>query len=100
MAQFSDSELRSGLKGCTNEEVDNRLSAIVRLFCCLHGRDVFIKYYTEYLSRRLLNKTSVSKEAEEMMLQKFKVECGLNVVNKMSTMFKDMDLSKDLQTDF
>ncbi len=35
-----------------------------------------------------------------MMLQKFKVECGLNVVNKMSTMFKDMELSKDLQGEY
>lgn len=35
-----------------------------------------------------------------MMLQKFKVECGLNIVNKMTQMFKDMELSKDIQADF
>lgn len=56
----------------------------MRLFCCLHGRDVFIKHYTKKLSIRLLNKTSISREAEEIMLNKLKVECGLNTVNKMS----------------
>jgi hypothetical protein len=30
------------------------------------------------------------------MLQKLKVECGHNTVNKLSQMFTDMTLSKDL----
>lgn len=34
------------------------------------------------------------------MLQKLKVECGLNTVNKMSQMFTDIQLSKDLQAEF
>jgi len=72
----------------------------VRLFCCLHGRDIFIKAYSENLAKRLLNKTSVSQEAEELMLQKFKVECGLNIVNNMTTMFKDMENSKIMQNEF
>ena len=68
----------------SNEETEARLDAIVRLFCCLHGRDVFIKQYEKFLSERLLNETSTSREAEESMLNKLKVECGLNTVNKMS----------------
>jgi len=76
------------------------LDSIVKLFCCLHGRDIFIKQYTKFLSQRLLNKTSISREAEEIMLQKLKVECGLNTVNKMSQMFTDIQLSKDLQSEF
>jgi len=57
---------------------------------------VFIKHYSKKLSTRLLNKTSISREAEEIMLNKLKVECGLNTVNKMSQMFTDIQLSKDL----
>jgi len=68
MACYVDSEMRSGLKGVSHEDVDHRLSAIVRLYCCLHGRDQFILAYQQYLSNRLLNKTSVSREAEELML--------------------------------
>jgi hypothetical protein len=59
-----------------------------------------MKAYVKYLATRLLNKTMLSMEAEELMLQKLKVECGLNQVNKMTQMFKDIQLSKDLQTDF
>jgi hypothetical protein len=84
IAKYADRELTTGLKGVTNEETEQRLDAIVRLFCNLHGRDVFIKQYSKFLSTRLLNKTSISREAEEIMLNKLKVECGLNTVNKMS----------------
>ena len=100
IARFADNELTTGLKGVANEETEKRLDAIVRLFCCLHGRDVFIKNYEKFLSMRLLNKTSISREAEEIILNKLKVECGLNTVNKMSQMFTDIQLSKDLQIEF
>lgn len=90
IARYADKELTTGLKGASNEETEARLDAIVRLFCCLHGRDIFIKQYTKFLSNRLLNKTSISREAEESMLNKLKVECGLNTVNKMSQMFTDI----------
>jgi cullin 3 len=52
------------------------------------------------LSSRLLNKTSLSKDAEELMLQKLKVECGHNTVNKLASMFNDIALSKDLVVEF
>lgn len=100
IATYANKELTTGLKGVNNEETEQRLDSIVKLFCCLHGRDIFIKQYTKFLSQRLLNKTSISREAEEIMLQKLKVECGLNTVNKMSQMFTDIQLSKDLQSEF
>ena len=92
--------MKSGLKGVSDEETEERLDAIIRLFCCLHGRDTFMKAYVKHLASRLLNKTLLSMEAEEVMLQKLKVECGLNQVNKMTQMFKDMSLSKELQAQF
>ena len=68
MAQFADRELRSGLKGVTDFEVEKRLGAIINLFCCLHGRDSFIKAYEKELAQRLLNKSSISQESEELMI--------------------------------
>lgn len=66
----------------------------------MHGRDIFIKAYTKYLASRLLNKTFLSTDAEEQMLQKLKVECGHNTVNKISQMFTDISLSKEMMTEF
>jgi len=100
IASYCDNEFKKGLKGVNETETGARLDAIIRLFCCLHGRDIFIKSYTQHLSSRLLNKTSLSKEAEELMLQKLKVECGHNTVNKLASMFNDIALSKDLNSDF
>ncbi|PCJ22545.1 MAG: hypothetical protein COA94_09010 [Rickettsiales bacterium] len=100
IASYCDNEFKKGLKGVSEAETDSRLDAIIRLFCCLHSRDVFVKQYTKFLAGRLLNKSSISDDAEQLMLSKLKVECGLQTVNKMSHMFTDMTLSKELMNEF
>lgn len=100
IAAYCNNEFVKGLKGVNEAETNARLDAIIRLFCCLHSRDMFIKAYTKYLSIRLLNKTFLSKDAEELMLQKLKVECGHNTVNKLASMFNDINISKDLMNEF
>ena len=42
----------------------------------------------------------ISQEAEELMLSKLKMELGINAVNKMTQMFKDMKFSKEMHHDF
>jgi len=42
----------------------------------------------------------INPDAEQSMLSKLKMELGINAVNKMSQMFKDMNLSKDMFNDF
>ena len=39
-------------------------------------------------------------EIEHHLLQKLKLGCGLNQVDKISQMFKDVLYSKELQSDF
>ena len=70
MAFYTDNEFKKGIKQLSDDEIETRLNAIVRLFCCLHGRDTFIASYSNLLALRLLNRTSVSKEAEELMIKK------------------------------
>ena len=72
--------MKNGLKGFNEDDVDSLLDKIIRLFCCMHGRDIFIKTYERELGSRLLNKTSISNDYEEKMIQKLKVECGVNFV--------------------
>ena len=100
MAQFCDEEQRKGLKGLTEDDVNNRLDTIIGLFRCLHGRDIFMKSYEKELANRLLNKSSLSNQNEELMIQKLKVECGASTVGKISQMMKDMQLSRDIQNEF
>jgi len=100
IAFFLDHEFRKGFKQVTEEEQGKRLEAVVRLFCCLHGRDVFISQYSNLLAQRLLDKTTLSDWAEEQMVNKLTIECGNNTVNKIKTMFEDMIKSKQLNSDF
>jgi cullin 3 len=60
LSNFIDNEMRKGLKGVSNQEVESRLTSLVKLFQCLHARDLFIKSYERELANRLLNKTSIS----------------------------------------
>ena len=59
-----------------------------------------MKSYEKELANRLLNKTNLSKEYEELMIQKLKVECGATTVGKISQMMKDIQLSEGIQDDF
>lgn len=65
IASFCDNEFKKGLRGVNEIETEQRLEALIRLFCCLHERDAFIKSYSKFLSDRLLNKSSISDAAEQ-----------------------------------
>lgn len=54
--------------GKSTKEIDKCLTGIVRIFCCLNDRDVFIKELENFLHYRLLNKTVSSKDAEELLI--------------------------------
>jgi len=56
--------MRRGLRGISEDETEQRLEALIQLFVCLYDRDVFIRSYTRFLAKRLLDGTSVSNDAE------------------------------------
>ncbi len=47
IATFCDQLFQKGIKGMTDDQIEEQLSAIIRLFVCLHQRDTFIKAYTK-----------------------------------------------------
>ena len=52
------------------------------------------------LAKRLLVGKSASVDAEKSMLSKLKQECGGGFTSKLEGMFKDMELSKDINVAF
>jgi cullin 4 len=52
------------------------------------------------LAKRLLVGKSASVDAEKSMLSKLKQECGGGFTSKLEGMFKDMELSKDINIAF
>ena len=97
---FVDEQLRKGMKGTSEEEVEAVLDKVVMLFRYLQEKDVFEKYYKQHLAKRLLGGRSVSDDAERAMISKLKVECGYQYTSKLEGMFNDMRISADTQEVF
>ncbi|KAG8876272.1 Cullin-3 [Tulasnella sp. 332] len=92
---FIDENLRKGLKGKSDQEVDVVLEKTITVFRFVDERDVFERYYKSHLAKRLLQGRSISDDAERGMLAKLKVECGFQFTQKLEGMFNDMRISND-----
>merc|ERR1719424_1869141 len=97
LAVFCDLQLKRILKGRNEDEVTQIVTQVVGLFAHLKDKDIFLDFYKRALSRRLLNKLSVSNDAEELFISKLKVEVGQQAIQKLVSMFTDMSLSDQLQ---
>lgn len=100
IAKYVDLKLRAGNKEATEEELEQILDKIMVLFRFIHGKDVFEAFYKKDLAKRLLVGKSASVDAEKSMLSKLKQECGGGFTSKLEGMFKDMELSKDINIAF
>ncbi|KAF9477929.1 Cullin-domain-containing protein [Pholiota conissans] len=92
---FIDDNLRRGIKGKTDLEVEAILDKTITIFRFISEKDVFERYYKGHLAKRLLHSRSASDDAEHNMLTKLKIECGVQFTQKMEGMFNDMKISAD-----
>lgn len=70
------------------------------VFKFVEDKDVFQKFYSKNLAKRLVNGVSISDDAEAGMISKLKDACGFEFTNKLQRMFTDMSISKDLNEAF
>lgn len=66
------------------------------VFKYIEEKDVFQKFYSKMLAKRLAGELSASDEAESNMISKLKQMCGFEYTQKLQRMFTDAGLSKDL----
>ncbi|OAY78060.1 Cullin-4 [Ananas comosus] len=100
IAKFVDEKLRAGNKGTSEEELEGTLDRVLVLFRFIQGKDVFEAFYKKDLAKRLLLGKSASIDAEKSMISKLKTECGSQFTNKLEGMFKDIELSKEINDSF
>ncbi|GER48901.1 cullin [Striga asiatica] len=100
IAKFVDEKLRAGNKGTSEEELEGTLEKVLVLFRFIQGKDVFEAFYKKDLAKRLLLGKSASIDAEKSMITKLKTECGSQFTNKLEGMFKDIELSKEINESF
>eukprot|EP00267_Zea_mays_P019061 NP_001335610.1 uncharacterized LOC100501431 [Zea mays] len=100
IAKFLDEKLRAGNKGTSEEELEGILDKVLVMFRFIQGKDVFEAFYKKDLAKRLLLGKSASIDAEKSMITKLKTECGSQFTNKLEGMFKDIELSKEINDSF
>ena len=96
LSLFFDENMKKGVKGKTENEVDLLLDRGITLLRYIQDKDLFELYYKKHLARRLLMKRSVSVDAERQIISKMKVEVGNTFTQRIEAMFKDIAVSEDL----
>ncbi|CAN0307610.1 unnamed protein product [Ascophyllum nodosum] len=92
-------------KSCKESKIDEEtrqdsLDHVGFLFAYISDKDIFHKYYSKLLSKRIIQLTSVSDEAEERMLRNMRKISGFEYTSKLQRMFVDKALSRDLHTGY
>ncbi|UYV60983.1 CUL1 [Cordylochernes scorpioides] len=70
------------------------------VFKYIEDKDVFQKFYSKMLAKRLVQHLSASDDAEASMISKLKQACGFEYTAKLQRMFQDIGVSKDLNEQF
>ncbi|KAI9711652.1 MAG: hypothetical protein M1812_007085 [Candelaria pacifica] len=100
LAKYTDTLLKKGTKIAEESDLENLLGQIMVVFKYIEDKDVFQKFYSRQLAKRLVYVTSTSDDAETSMISKLKEACGFEYTNKLQRMFQDMQISKDLNDSY
>ncbi|XP_063220208.1 cullin-2 isoform X2 [Bacillus rossius redtenbacheri] len=100
LAKYCDTLLKKSSKGLSESEMEEKLTKSIIIFKYIDDKDVFQKFYSRMLAKRLIHQQSQSLDAEEAMINKLKQACGYEFTNKLHRMFTDITVSSDLNNKF
>ncbi|KAI9842864.1 MAG: hypothetical protein M1837_006885 [Sclerophora amabilis] len=98
LAKYTDTLLKKSTKSTEESDLENMLAQIMTVFKYIEDKDVFQKFYSRMLAKRLVHTSSASDDAETSMISKLKEACGFEYTNKLQRMFQDIQISKDLNS--
>lgn len=100
LSLFFDENLKKGIKGKTENEVDSLIDKGITLLQYIQDKDMFERYYKKHLSKRLLMKRSISTDGERQMISRMKMTVGNSFTQKIENMFNDIAMSEDLTSSY
>jgi cullin 1 len=100
LAKYADSLLKKSAKNVEEADLENMLVQVMTVFKFIEDKDVFQKFYSRMLAKRLVHSNSASDEAEVSMIGKLKEACGYEYTNKLQRMFQDIQTSNDLNANY
>ena len=92
--------LQKSSKNPEEAELEDTLNQVMVVFKYIEDKDVFQKFYSKMLAKRLVQHMSASDDAEASMISKLKQACGFEYTSKLQRMFQDIGVSKDLNENF
>lgn len=100
LAKYTDALLKKSGKSAEEADLEASLAQIMTVFKYIEDKDVFQKFYSRMLAKRLVHSSSASEDAETSMISKLKEACGFEYTNKLQRMFQDIQISKDLNSNY
>ena len=100
LAKYTDQLLKKSGKSAEEADLEKSLIQIMTVFKYIEDKDVFQKFYSRMLAKRLVYSSSASEDAETSMIGKLKEACGYEYTNKLQRMFQDIQISADLNSNF
>ncbi|XP_013379621.1 cullin-1 [Lingula anatina] len=100
LAKYCDLLLKKSSKNPEEAELEDTLNQVMIVFKYIEDKDVFQKFYSKMLAKRLVHHMSASDDAEASMISKLKQACGFEYTSKLQRMFQDIGVSKDLNENF
>lgn len=100
LAKYCDILLKKSSKNPEEAELEDTLNQMMVVFKYIEDKDVFQKFYSKMLAKRLCHHMSASDDAEESMISKLKAACGFEYTSKLQRMFLDIGVSKGLNDEY
>ncbi|KAI0225771.1 hypothetical protein L0F63_006951 [Massospora cicadina] len=102
LSLFLDDQMRAIGAGKA-ESSDQVQGAVIALFRFLRDKDMFEGFYRTHLAKRILmgsRNDLPAEDAERALLQKLRLECGVQFTAKLEGMFKDLATASDVAQAF
>ncbi|RXK41513.1 Cullin 1 [Tremella mesenterica] len=100
LASYCDLLLKKSNKDLDADALEQQLSKAMLIFRFIDDKDVYQKFYQKKLCARLVNGLSTSDDSESSMINKLKELSGYDYTQKLTKMFTDVNLSRDLTEKF
>jgi cullin 1 len=82
------------------DDMDIHLENIINIFKYLEDKDIYQKFYSKYLAKRLISGKIISEDAENSMISKLKGIYGQEFTSRFQTMTKDLTASRELSAKY
>ena len=93
LAAYSDRLLKKGGIRISENQHEEQMQLVIKLFTHLVDKDLFIEVYRNFLAKRLLNDKSESRDQEKTMISYIKMSCGPQFTKKLEGMLSDLSIA-------